>query len=708
MERLQRVFIVVLVTIMLVLTQISPSYAQVVQNSPEDAFLPCAYTYISTDQLPLEIPLFSDKFVQASEYDFSDSANKPQLNLTAQFQLFDVKYRQVDQVNTKILGTEEKARTFCLRSYEYDKIRKTRAQLVGPTIRTAPGQMIDFTITNLLSLTSPVINDSPLVDTLSTTNFHSHGLHTSPKGISDNVLREMTTNLDPYKVQIIPDENQPTGTDWYHPHVHGMTAPQVGSGMEGALIVQEPTKTIGISEADHLPGVEEQIFVMQQIQMKDFKNKAYSSYPELPTMINGQIIPTIHIKQDEVRRWRFIHGGVRHSIHLELREEEETKNGNVPPSAMTPLKDGELGYGKTLWSKALGLPFGVYKVYEKEFLPKKFRKEKLPLHEIAVDGMPLGFMDSWTDLDLEPGYRSDVLVQFPRKGTYWLLDESSQPQFNVNLQEEDRQILAKVIVADEWTQSMLSTGWTVEQWSRALADRESEEKTELKLELAKTLSKEKLLKPITEDEWNDNDIIGVEFDITGQPPNFNFVVNGRKFNFSRNQANPKEFDVSPKPLSVVVTQKEEKSQANKWEIKSLTGNHPFHIHVNPFMTNRIGPKGEKEQIWKDTLFVRQDLGRIYQPYDHGKAQVGPGIPIFSRYLNYDGCAVIHCHILEHEDNGMMALVTYSNKRDVAGKVPMTLSECYAQKNGGGRGLKEYDKRPGEPKGPDNYTQQVKQ
>ncbi len=44
------------------------------------------------------------------------------------------------------------------------------------------------------------------------------------------------------------------------------------------------------------------------------------------------------------------------------------------------------------------------------------------LHEIALDGIYLGRVDTWSaaqSIDLEPGYRSDVLVKAnSRPGTY--------------------------------------------------------------------------------------------------------------------------------------------------------------------------------------------------------------------------------------------------------------------------------------------------
>jgi L-ascorbate oxidase len=83
-----------------------------------------------------------------------------------------------------------------------------------------------------------------------------------------------------------------------------------------------------------------------------------------------------------------------------------------------------------------------------------------------------------------------------------------------------------------------------------------------------------------------------------------------------------------------------------WELASKNGNHPFHIHVNPFqiigITRTDGGTVDAQYkdligTWKDTLLVMQ----------------GHKIEIATRYQRYIGEYVLHCHILEHEDQGMM-------------------------------------------------------
>lgn len=63
--------------------------------------------------------------------------------------------------------------------------------------------------------------------------------------------------------------------------------------------------------------------------------------------------------------------------------------------------------------------------------------------------------------------------------------------------------------------------------------------------------------------------------------------------------------------------------------------HPFHSHLVQFRIESVG--GELEDGWKDTMNIRDVIGRSYIATFNGQ----PGVYVF------------HCHNLEHEDNNMM-------------------------------------------------------
>ncbi|MCP5085395.1 MAG: multicopper oxidase domain-containing protein [Rhodobacteraceae bacterium] len=93
------------------------------------------------------------------------------------------------------------------------------------------------------------------------------------------------------------------------------------------------------------------------------------------------------------------------------------------------------------------------------------------------------------------------------------------------------------------------------------------------------------------------------------------------------------------------------NSADQWTVYNENPfSHPFHIHVNPFFVTHINgeelPRGSPLRRWQDTVALP------------GKNDKGiPGsIHFNTRYTDFTGKFVLHCHILHHEDLGMMQAV----------------------------------------------------
>jgi FtsP/CotA-like multicopper oxidase with cupredoxin domain len=96
----------------------------------------------------------------------------------------------------------------------------------------------------------------------------------------------------------------------------------------------------------------------------------------------------------------------------------------------------------------------------------------------------------------------------------------------------------------------------------------------------------------------------------------------------------------------------------EWYVKnSTTFTHPFHIHVNPFFVTHINgvnladlPHTDPRRHlmrWQDTIALPP---RVEEDDTDGE------IRFLTRYETFTGKFVIHCHILGHEDTGMMQAV----------------------------------------------------
>lgn len=107
-----------------------------------------------------------------------------------------------------------------------------------------------------------------------------------------------------------------------------------------------------------------------------------------------------------------------------------------------------------------------------------------------------------------------------------------------------------------------------------------------------------------------------------------------------------------------------------WTITNDSGaSHPFHVHGEPFqvISRSDGPVEEWEKGWKDVVFVtkKNDQGvpgwvKIMKPFNDFIDSVTP-------YM-------YHCHILEHEDRGMMGQYLVVDTLGVASDIELNKEE----------------------------------
>lgn len=99
-----------------------------------------------------------------------------------------------------------------------------------------------------------------------------------------------------------------------------------------------------------------------------------------------------------------------------------------------------------------------------------------------------------------------------------------------------------------------------------------------------------------------------------------FTINGESYN-------PDTWDLDPKI-----------NTAEEWTFVNTTAYpHPMHIHINPFQVVAINGEPVLDRPWFDTHVV----------------PAAGTLTIRSRFEDFDGDFVTHCHILPHEDAGMM-------------------------------------------------------
>jgi FtsP/CotA-like multicopper oxidase with cupredoxin domain len=134
------------------------------------------------------------------------------------------------------------------------------------------------------------------------------------------------------------------------------------------------------------------------------------------------------------------------------------------------------------------------------------------------------------------------------------------------------------------------------------------------------------------------------------------VVKTRHTRFSIGRPNGVlQFMVNGKPFSNdTIHEKPLLGTTEKWNVGATSaGGHPYHIHINPFQVDSFAGRKLDFPMWKDVVLVSATMTN----WDDNPASPDSTIAIiYNRYLQFAGPYVMHCHILDHEDQGMMQKV----------------------------------------------------
>lgn len=111
-----------------------------------------------------------------------------------------------------------------------------------PTLHVNPGDRLIITVTNNTpaSPVEEVFNAPNCGDTSmtgSSLNIHYHGTNTTPQCGGDNVVKALINPGTTFQYNFTFPTDEPPGLYWYHPHVHGIAERDLLGGASGALVV---------------------------------------------------------------------------------------------------------------------------------------------------------------------------------------------------------------------------------------------------------------------------------------------------------------------------------------------------------------------------------------------------------------------------------------------------------------------------------------
>jgi FtsP/CotA-like multicopper oxidase with cupredoxin domain len=430
------------------------------------------------------------------------------------------------------------------------------------------------------------------------TNLHFHGLSVPPLCHQDDVLKTSIQPGDPpfeYHFAIPPDE--PPGLYWYHPHIHGFSSRQVLGGASGAMIIE------GIERAvPSLAGMPERVLVIRDQDLL---------HPDAPPAKSEPVVPRMLIDRD---------GDAANNGTGFGKPAKDLSVNFVPipypdyPPASLKMRPGE----QQLW-RVLNASSVTYLN-----LAVLYNRIAQPLGVVAIDGVPMSIsggrapaITPVNHVGVPPGARVEFIVSAPRLGESGL-----------------------------FVTRTVDTGQGGENDpNRALA---SIEATPEAPEPRSRLPESAAPLPVASRPWV-GDVRPVRVrklffsEKLSDPANPNSAT---EFYITVDGQTPVAFDPNASTPNIIVHQ----GDVEDWIIENRSPElHAFHIHQIHFMLVEWSGVPINEPFLRDTVNV---------PYYSERMLEYPSVRLRMDFRdpNSVGTFLYHCHLLEHEDGGMMGSV----------------------------------------------------
>lgn len=442
-----------------------------------------------------------------------------------------------------------------------------------------------------------------------------------------------------------PIMGQAPGTHWYHAHKHGSTAINVANGMTGAFIIEgQYDKDLEEAYRDYVLKDEvawntrsqQKVMVLNQL-MDDRHPHAMTAVRRLPTpggvdfSVNGRWRPRVKMQPGEIQLWRIVNTSGRTADYF------------MPPQGIEWQQIAQDGV---------------------QYAPRSYK-----------DGENLS-----KPFYMAPANRVDLLVKAPmnmngKSAEVRIQNVMGRSAVRPSPDEPDPVAGTVLLIVDVIGPPVMQDG-------------QPKEMPFLTENNAPSLPP--FLVDISDEEWKQGNSITRTFVFNSKKPVFDST---RPSMARQHTINDIQFDEEHSHVNVLLGATEE------WIIKNMTNqitgpgdspiDHPLHIHINPFQVTELFDPNESfvekttgmlvdryvfdnaalvdeqcplsvdddETTWKPCHNTRRDnwwdvfripAARLV------KGKVVPGyFKMRSRFVDYPGLYVMHCHILIHEDRGMM-------------------------------------------------------
>jgi FtsP/CotA-like multicopper oxidase with cupredoxin domain len=431
------------------------------------------------------------------------------------------------------------------------------------------------------------------------TNLHFHGLTVPPVCHEDDVLNTLIQpGGRPFEYRFRIPRNEPPGLYWYHPHVHGLTNVQVQGGASGALIVE------GIERANPLlAGLAERVFIIRDRPLLN---------PNAKPVTTNSMPPPLIMRDPEGDILNTGTGGGKPARDLTINFVP------VPypmyPPGVVKIRPAQ----KELWC--------VLNASAITYLDLQMLVDNKPqmMGVVSLDGVPInedglaGNRIIWeSHILLPPAGRVGIVIKGPPEGARASFVTRTVDTGPAGENDPTRP-LATIVAAPD----VLEPGVRLDASPAPLPPPNTVWLGDVKPVRTRTLYFSE--KPHDPKDPNSR----TDFFIT---------VEGQT---------PKVFDPSDKTPNIIAQQ----GDVEDWIVENRTRElHAFHIHQLHFILVEWNGVPVDEPFLRDTINVA---------YWDGKSKQYPSVKLRMDFRdpNIVGTFVYHCHLLEHEDGGMMGVI----------------------------------------------------
>jgi FtsP/CotA-like multicopper oxidase with cupredoxin domain len=429
------------------------------------------------------------------------------------------------------------------------------------------------------------------------TNLHFHGMTMPPVCHQDEVLK---TSIQPgdaaFEYRFTVPDDEPPGLYWYHPHIHGFSSKQVTGGASGAIVVEGLERAI-----PEVAGLPERVLVIRDLNLLA---------PDAPPSSSEPVVPKSILDPDgDVANNNAGYGKPARDLSVNFVP--------VPYPDYAPARITLRPKERQLW-RVLNAAAITY-----VHLTLLYAKVPQDLGVVAIDGAPVNAGDpaaprvkTVDHVVIPPGSRVEFIVEGPPEGTPGLL-----------------------------ITRMIDTG----------PDGENDPNRPLALvEASASAAEPRSRLPLHREPL--------------PPPKLPWLgsvepVRTRKLYFSERRSDPANpmsptlffltpdgetptaFDPAAEPRIVV-----HQGEVEDWIIENRSLElHDFHIHQLHFQLREWYGYQVNEPFLRDTVSV---------PFFDNRNTAYPSVTLRMDFRdpNTVGTFLYHCHLLEHEDGGMMGTI----------------------------------------------------